>query len=89
MTTKPIPQHERVLGMTHSTWGYVTWSITAFVIVLGVELLAKDITGVAPWPSLSYTTRKLIADHHWIALLMLFALLTFVVHILNPGKWGV
>jgi hypothetical protein len=75
--------------MSPSTWGYIVWGIVAFVVVLGVELVAKDITGLAPWPSLSYTTKKLIADHHWIALLMLFALLTFVVHILNPGRWGV
>jgi hypothetical protein len=85
---KRVP-HEHVLGLTHSTWGYLIWATVAFGVVLGVELVAKDITGLAPWPSLSYTTRKLIADHHWIALLMLFALLTFVVHILNPGKWGV
>jgi hypothetical protein len=89
MTTKPVHIHETVWGLTHSTWGYCVWAVVAFGVVLGVELLAKDITGVAPWPSLSYTLKKLVADHHWVALLMLFALLTFVVHILNPGKWGV
>jgi hypothetical protein len=89
VTIKPVHVHEHVWGLTHSTWGYVTWAFVSFGVVLGVELLSKDITGVAPWPSLSYTLKKLVADHHWIALLMLFALLTFVVHILNPGKWGV
>lgn len=87
-----LPIHERtshVWGMSPSTWGYVIWAVVAFVVVLGVELVAKDITGVAPWPSLSYTTRKLIEDHPWMALLMIFALITFAIHILNPGKWGV
>jgi hypothetical protein len=89
MATKSVPAHERVLGMTHSTWGYSVWGIEILVIWLATELLSKDITGVAPWPSLSYTLKKLIADHHWIALALLLGVVTFIVHILNPGKWGV
>jgi aromatic ring-opening dioxygenase catalytic subunit (LigB family) len=84
----PVAAHERVWGMTHSTWGYLIWGLVA-AAVLGVELSAKDITGLAPWPSLSYTLKKLIEDHHWVALTLLLLLVTFLVHILNPGKWGV
>lgn len=42
--------------MSQWTWGYWIWGFRWLLIgFLAFELTAKDVTGVAPWPSLSAT----------------------------------
>lgn len=82
-------KHPHVWGMTHQTWSYVIWAVWIFVGFGTLEATARDLTGIAPWFTLSETVKTLIRDHPWFGLIFIYFLLTLGIHLLFPqNKWG-
>lgn len=69
--------------MTVWTWSYLIWGARWLLLgFLGFELAARDVTGLAPWMSLTATGRHAIGTYPVVGPL-LFATLVFLgVHFL-------
>lgn len=76
--------------MTVWKWGYLVWGLGWLLLGFFVmELLAKDVSGVAPWPSLSATWEHAIKTYRREEIGPLtFALFVFLtVHWVYGHPW--
>ena len=69
--------------MTTWTWSYLIWGLRWLLIgFLGFELVAQDVTGLAPWMSLTATGRHAVKTYPIVGP-MIFATVVFLtVHFL-------
>jgi hypothetical protein len=74
--------------MTEWTWGYLIWGLRWLLIgFLGFELAAKDVFGLAPWPSLSATWEHSIRTYPILGPLTFGCFIFLGVHWIYGRKW--
>ena len=67
--------------MNEWVWGYLIWGFRwLFIGFLGFELAAKDVTGLAPWPSLTATGRHAIGTYPIVGPLLFATIVFLTVH---------
>lgn len=62
----------------------IIWGVLWLGLFLALELTAKDITGLAPWNSLSETARFNEESYPWLRTVLLGFLIGLAVHIRYP-----
>lgn len=80
--------------MSKWVWGYWIWGFRWLLLsFLGFELAASDVTGVAPWPSLSATWEHAIKTYpaYYIGPLTFGTFVFLCVHWIynRPVWWGI
>lgn len=69
--------------MTTWVWSYLIWGLRwLFFGFLGFELVAKDVTGLAPWMSLTATGRHAIQTYPAVGPLLFATFVFLCVHFL-------
>lgn len=63
-------------------WGYIYWAAWIFGMFLIGELLSKDVLGIAPWGSLSQTTRHAIRTYPFVGSALFGLLIGLGFHLL-------
>ena len=73
--------------MTVWTWSYLIWGFRwLFLGFLGFEIASKDVTGLAPWMSLTATGRHAIATYPPVGPLLFATIIFLTVHFLYNRK---
>lgn len=74
--------------MTPYVWGYLIWGVGWLLLgFFGLELAAKDVTGLAPWYSLSGTWEHAIQTYRLIGPLTFATLVFLCVHWIYGRRW--
>jgi hypothetical protein len=69
--------------MTTWTWSYLIWGLRWLLIgFLGFELVAQDVTGLAPWMSLTATGRHAVRTYPIVGPLIFATVVFLTVHFL-------
>jgi hypothetical protein len=64
-------------------WSYLIWGLRWLLFgFLGFELASKDVTGLAPWMSLTATGRHAIATYPTVGPLLFATIVFLTVHFL-------
>lgn len=67
--------------MSTWTWSYLIWGARWLLVgFLAFELVAKDITGIAPWMSLTATGRHAISTYPAVGPLLFATIVFLAVH---------
>lgn len=67
--------------MTEIAWGRLVWYVFFVAVIFGgLELAARGILGVAPWPTFSGTVEHDVQQHSWFALVAATVTVGVTVH---------
>lgn len=74
--------------MSAQWWGRLIWYVGFVAIVFGgLELAARGLVGVAPWPTFSGTVEHDVKEYPWFALIAATVCVGVTVHWLFAQKF--